>query len=336
MALSTTLWTSNSADVPQPGSLALATRDIDHARQHLSRIFAAHRLVPAGRARSLDFRHYCAPLNALSLHGVQYGESVTVEAPALADFYLLQFTVHGTCEIACGPQTTVLKPGSILVANPTRPYRKHWGPDCRQLIVRIETGLLRRVLDDLLGRVPDRALEFDLVPKCADEGGATLARFAEFICRDFDGPAILSQPWIRRSMADTLSRLLLATMPHSYSEVLDRPAELPAPRFIRRAEDFIRAHIGSDITIAEVSSAAGISTRTLHRGFRSFRDTTPLGFIKAVRLSAARRALLAGEQPSVTEIAASCGLAHLGNFARDYRRQFGELPSETLRRGSKR
>nr|WP_289711683.1 helix-turn-helix domain-containing protein [Escherichia coli] len=35
---------------------------------------------------------------------------------------------------------------------------------------------------------------------------------------------------------------------------------------------------------------------------------------------------------NLTELALDFGFAHLGRFAEQYRRQFGELPSETLRR----
>ncbi|MFV2073945.1 MAG: helix-turn-helix domain-containing protein, partial [Thermoanaerobaculales bacterium] len=50
----------------------------------------------------------------------------------------------------------------------------------------------------------------------------------------------------------------------------------------------------------------------------------------------ARRALRSATQPTlVTDVANSWGFWHMGQFAADYRRQFGELPSETLRRASR-
>jgi transcriptional regulator GlxA family with amidase domain len=35
-------------------------------------------------------------------------------------------------------------------------------------------------------------------------------------------------------------------------------------------------------------------------------------------------------ETSVTKVAFACGFGNLGHFARDYRKAFGERPSETL------
>jgi AraC-like DNA-binding protein len=329
------LWTRSAPkDSPIPGHLALATSDLDHAREHLSTVFADHRLIPDGRTRSVNFRHSYAPLGAVSFNGLQYGAAVTVSAPALTDFYLLQFTLRGTCEIDCGASSVILAPGSILVMNPTRPYRKHWSADCRQLLVRIDKTLLRRQLAALLGHDAEQSLEFEFASLDGRRRGATLARFAELICRDLEGDRLLTRPETQRSAAETLCHLLLDTIDHSYRDALDRPAELPVPRFVRRAEEFIRANVTADIALDEIARAAGVSERTLHRGFRSFRDTTPMAHLKSVRLVAARRALLEDRHASITTVATALGLPHLGKFAREYRRRFGELPSQTLRRRS--
>ena len=59
----------------------------------------------------------------------------------------------------------------------------------------------------------------------------------------------------------------------------------------------------------------------------------PMAFVRERRLDEVRRRLLAGgrEQTSVSNAALDFGFCHLGRFSADYRRAFGELPSETLR-----
>jgi AraC-like DNA-binding protein len=60
-----------------------------------------------------------------------------------------------------------------------------------------------------------------------------------------------------------------------------------------------------------------------------------MAYLKRVRLERVRAELAApprGGRRRVTEIATAWGFSHLGNFAKDYKKQFGETPSATLRR----
>jgi AraC family ethanolamine operon transcriptional activator len=53
-------------------------------------------------------------------------------------------------------------------------------------------------------------------------------------------------------------------------------------------------------------------------------------------LNAARNDLLRGDVSTakVVEIASGWGFTHMGQFSADYRRMFGEKPSETLHRNA--
>ena len=103
-----------------------------------------------------------------------------------------------------------------------------------------------------------------------------------------------------------------------------------------RAREHIRCVLHEAPTVAQIEGALGTSGRTLRRAFREHVGVSPKEYIHAQRLNGVRRALLLGEG-NVTEMAGKYGFWHMGQFAADYRRQFGELPSETLRgRGRQR
>ena len=74
--------------------------------------------------------------------------------------------------------------------------------------------------------------------------------------------------------------------------------------------------------------------RSLQRAFRRVLGRSPLRYLKDCRLDAARRDLVSADPAalSVTEVAYRYGFAHLSRFAETYRAEFGERPSETLRR----
>lgn len=102
---------------------------------------------------------------------------------------------------------------------------------------------------------------------------------------------------------------------------------------VKRALEFIDAYPDEPATVAAVAEAARVSRRTLNYAFRSELDATPKQYLQAMRLDSARRELRrAASSTKIADVANESGFWHLGQFAADYRRQFGELPSETLAR----
>jgi TolB-like protein/AraC-like DNA-binding protein/tetratricopeptide (TPR) repeat protein len=97
----------------------------------------------------------------------------------------------------------------------------------------------------------------------------------------------------------------------------------------------MRSGLAQRITTTELAGVCGVSERTLHRHFLDFLGRSPLAQHRLMRLAAAREALLEpadGAAMSVTDVAARFGFGHLGRFASDYERRFGEPPSATLAR----
>ena len=110
-------------------------------------------------------------------------------------------------------------------------------------------------------------------------------------------------------------------------------ARLVLPQGVKRAVGFMRSHLQDNPSLSDIVAASGLPERSLNRQFQSFLGVSPMGHLRRLRLAAAREELLqAAEGRSVTEIAAGCGFTHLGRFAIDYQRAFGEPPSTTLRR----
>ena len=96
--------------------------------------------------------------------------------------------------------------------------------------------------------------------------------------------------------------------------------------------DYIENHADEPPTVEKICRASGTSWRTLNYAFRDQFGITPKQYLQMIRLQRARRDLLRqGSDASVSETAAAWGFWHMGAFAADYRRQFGELPSETTR-----
>ena len=102
---------------------------------------------------------------------------------------------------------------------------------------------------------------------------------------------------------------------------------------MRQACELIAQAAGEPLRLTEVAVTLGISLRHLQAGFRRHLNTTPQSFLKDCRLEhALQRLSFAAPDETAASIAKSCGFTHPGQFAGDYRRRFGESPSDTLRR----
>lgn len=85
-------------------------------------------------------------------------------------------------------------------------------------------------------------------------------------------------------------------------------------------------------SVRSLAALAGASPRTLRRAFLELYGCGPKEFVLARSYNTARRLLREGDPDSdrVSDIAGRIGFWHMGRFAGEYRRRFGELPSETL------
>jgi AraC family transcriptional regulator, ethanolamine operon transcriptional activator len=100
-----------------------------------------------------------------------------------------------------------------------------------------------------------------------------------------------------------------------------------------RAEAFLRRSLDEPVRIEDVCAAVHASRPALHRSFRAALGTSPMAYLKSLRLSAARKDLeRARRATTVAAVAMRRGFFRLGCFSADYRAMFGENPSETLAR----
>lgn len=126
-----------------------------------------------------------------------------------------------------------------------------------------------------------------------------------------------------------LSRLIAA----STHVQIDRLARTPRVTAVVCACRLVEEHFPAAPSLHELSRHCGVAERTLEYGFRHVYGTTPLRFIRSLRLTRSRSALLHPKNStSISATARALGFTHMGQYCRDYRRLFGETPSMTLAR----
>ena len=102
-------------------------------------------------------------------------------------------------------------------------------------------------------------------------------------------------------------------------------------RIVMGSEKLIALHPEDPMTVQRLCEHTGVSRRTLEYAFDEQIGVTPKYFINAIRLNAVRKQLRSGTVQKVADAANAWGFWHMGQFAKDYRKFFGELPSDTFK-----
>jgi AraC family transcriptional regulator, ethanolamine operon transcriptional activator len=149
------------------------------------------------------------------------------------------------------------------------------------------------------------------------------------------GPEALSP-----GAAARLEELLLAEVARLTSGAPSALRRNDSPRIDRpfvldRVEEALEARPSEPIYLADLCAATGLAERTLRHILVEQYGASPIRVLRNRRLCNLRRSLQAEDDGTegLARIAARNGFWHMGTLAGDYRKLFGELPSETRRSG---
>src|SRR5690606_27186306 len=92
---------------------------------------------------------------------------------------------------------------------------------------------------------------------------------------------LFDQPLIAAQFEESLMVSLLGTLPHNQAQA---PLRAIAPGYVKRAEAYIEHHAHLPLTAADIADHVGVSIRSLFAGYRKYRDTSPMQYLKEVRL----------------------------------------------------
>lgn len=207
------------------------------------------------------------------------------------------------------------------------------------------TLVARRAGDWYAVSVPERRLIGIAVARCPAEAGTAfpgrfrpedLGRVRALAARAVTATASPGEP--SRETAAALEVALLAAVASGLERGAEEAARRVSPRASRhdvleRVDRYLEARSAEPVYVADLCAATGLPERTLRYVLAEQYGTSPVRLLRNRRLCQLRRTLLAGPAPAegLARIATRHGFWHMGTLAADYRRLFGELPSETRR-----
>jgi AraC-like DNA-binding protein len=314
--------------------LLFHTRDLDEARDKVADVYTSHHLDHKRRNKPLDTWFYHSPMADSAINYLGYGSDMVVNPGELEKFFLVQTPVSGGGDVCCGKQHIITSTRRSSVLSPTESVKMIWDANCWQAQVKLDRSLTERCLGQLLGEHLPRPLVFKLGLEMQSDAGKLWWNTVQYVANEVVlMKSIPNSARMIRQMELLLINTLLHVQPHNYSSELNQEAPNIAPRHVKRAEDYIEAHCGEDVTIDDLLRVSDVSARTLYNGFQKFRSTSPMKFLKATRLDKVNQVLRNADPcECVTRIAIDHGFKQLGRFAVDYRQRFGESPSDTLKK----
>ena len=310
------------------------TDDLDSARAHISALFVPHQLEVVGRHQALDVCIGCARIEGVALVYHRHGASVRVRPPLLRDFFLLQIPIRGEAQVKIGRDELYCDSRQAFMISPNLQADMHFGQGCEQLIVRIGKTDLERQLEKQLGRHLVSPLEFSPSVPLTTTGAQEITNLLSFMTASLaEKNGICSSGIARSHMASLLMSGLLTCLNHNYREELSNGARACAkPAYVAKAQEFMKQNVSQPIGPEDVAAAVRVSTRALFVGFKTYLNTTPMRYLKDLRLDLVRETLMNLEphRASITTVAMDYGFHHLGHFCAAYKERFGEQPRETV------
>ena len=314
----------------------LATTDVEEAHDAVADVYLPHAL----RAdRSLRMELNAARQKRFTLGFLAYGAQAELRMPATETTYHINLTTSGRTFAERGDGTRAVtqarRSGVVLLPDQLNTVR--WTPDAEQLILKIPRTRLESHLADLVGHPIAGPIDFDFGFSTQSTRGRSLLASVEFLARELDRDGgITETPLAQEQLEAFVMTQVLLAVPNSYSDALEGYGARSRPSRLHAVLTHMETHADQPLTPGELARIGCMSVRSLHATFRHELGLSPMAHLRRIRLDHVHAELLrAGHSDArISDIAMRWGFFHPSRFAHQYQERFGELPSDTVRRGT--
>ncbi|WP_028935986.1 AraC family transcriptional regulator [Pseudonocardia spinosispora] len=311
------------------------TNDISQATEVLERILprVPVRMRTAIPATAFDMHMNAVDVGSLTTSYVRFGSAVHVITSA-TDSYYVNIPLVGNAIFREGRHVVHTTPGVAGVFSPTPEADLVWDGGCAQICLLIPRSSIERELERHLGHTLGESVEFDMemdLTSLASRGWLDALRLVLNEADRSNGRPL--HPLTIGTLENLLVDSLLVTQRHNYSQELEAPAASASPRAVRAAIELLQERPAHPWTVGELAGSVHLSVRALQDAFAKSTGTSPMRYLRGIRLARVHAELLSGapSDVTVTEVASRWGFIHHGHFAAAYRAKFGEVPGHTLR-----
>jgi AraC family ethanolamine operon transcriptional activator len=166
-------------------------------------------------------------------------------------------------------------------------------------------------------------------PRFSTSRQRLLAMFSEALANDEMGNTADREQELERALLDELLQL----MTDPACDRRQRSGSSTQSFIVEKCHRLAMSETIEVPSVIDLCQRLQVSRRTVQNSFRSVAETTPLNYLRSVRLNGVRRTLMStrSAELSIGDAASRWGFFHLSHFAAEYQDLFGELPSQTQR-----
>lgn len=307
-----------------------ASTDLDTVQSSVSSLIKPHHLSLQNSAKPLQTHLRFAQLGRISLMRLRYGADVRIQPEPLAGFYLVQIPQYGYATVKSGNECIDSSPQIATVLDPNAEIDMVWRANNEQLMLKIDRALMEQMARHFDARFIQQKLVFPLGFQVHQHiNWQLMMRYLIDCARQSE--SVLQSPLLLTQLEQLVVTTFLELHP-PLIEAETRRIERAPPKAIRRVEEYLHEHADQAIRLEQLAEVAQMSVRSLHAGFQEHCGISPMQYLKQIRLERARLDLSEAEAGSITDVALRWGFMHLGRFSMEYKRRFGESPSQTFKR----
>ncbi|OBG29506.1 AraC family transcriptional regulator [Mycobacterium sp. 852002-51057_SCH5723018] len=274
-------------------------------------------------------------MGLVTVSEIVLGADMSMDAGEVCGAYRIVVPLSGRIEGVSRGSSLTTGPGVASVYAPEGHTAARWAGGSRLISLKIDRSAVDDALSDALGRQVTSQPDFTpVMPTNAAPTRSWVNMVVLLKEQLFRPDAVLNHPLVGLPFVDSLVRGFLLAAEHPHRGALGRDERLGAPRAICAAVEIIEGEADLPLTLSSIAARCHVSVRSLQQGFRQHLGTSPMAYLREVRLRRAHQTLLRSDPSTVTvaSVAYHWGFTNLGRFAAAHAARYGETPTETLRR----
>jgi AraC-like DNA-binding protein len=312
---------------------AVRTHDPDLAHELISQTYARHRPQISGSTENFRFSLSTAWVGGIGSDVITHSMSTRAASEPLHHL-TVGCLAAGSMVLGNGREEQRFGPGEVLLYPYGTQFAARWSA-MDQGLLRLDFGYVASLAAQITG-TDAAAFRFLGMRAVSPAMGQYWRSVTAFVHRELAArPSRTIYPLVLAQTETTLATAALTVFPNTtLTTAFGTPVGHVGPVALRRAMVYIDTHAGEAITLLDIAASAGAGARALQHAFAQHHGTTPLGYLRRVRLERAHRDLQAadsGRGDSVAQIARRWGFANPSRFSALYRRTYGVSPGYTLR-----